>query len=83
MSSELLQRYGDVPMTLESELGRCMLPVREVLALAPGSVIKLPSRAGSDVQLFVGGAPFAAGEFIRSGEAPAVRLLSFGSGKAS
>lgn len=81
--NEFIQRYADLPMTVESELGRCTMPVREVLALGPGSVIKLPSRAGSEVKLFVGGAPFAAGEFIRSGETPAVRLLTFGSRKAN
>jgi len=73
-----LKRYAELPMNVESELGRCFMPVREVLALAPGSVFKLPVPAGSNVQLLVGGAPFAWGELLRTGGAPAVRLLKFG-----
>ncbi|HTS77878.1 MAG TPA: FliM/FliN family flagellar motor C-terminal domain-containing protein [Bryobacteraceae bacterium] len=83
MNSEQIQRYAELPLELESELGRCVLPVREVLALAPGSILKLPASFGSNVQLFAGGAPFAAGEWIRSDGVPAIRLLTFGSGKAA
>jgi flagellar motor switch protein FliN/FliY len=81
-ATELIQRFGEIPMTLESELGRCVLPVREILALAPGSVLNLRVPAGSNVQVLVGGAPFAAGELVQSGGAPAVRLLNFNQGKA-
>lgn len=80
ISPEQIRRYAELPLVLESEIGRCMLPVREVLALAPGSVIKLPGAPGR-VQLLAGGAPFATGEVIRSGGAPAVRVLAFGKGK--
>jgi flagellar motor switch protein FliN len=79
--AQSIQRYAELPMKVESELGRCFMPVREVLALAPGSVFKLPLPAGSNVQVLVGGAPFATGEFVRMGGVPAVRLLDFG-GKA-
>ncbi len=81
-AAEFIHRYGELPMTLESELGRCMLPVREILALAPGSVMKLPVPAGANVRVLVGGAPFAGGELVRSGSAPAIRLLTFGERKA-
>lgn len=77
LSSEHISRYADLPLVVETELGRCMLPMREVLALSAGSVIKLPLPAGSKVHLLVGGAPFAAGEVVRHGEAKAVRLLNF------
>jgi flagellar motor switch/type III secretory pathway protein FliN len=80
-AAELIHRYGELPMTLEGELGRCVLPVREILALAPGSVLKLPVRTGGNVQVLVGGAPFAAGELVRSGGASAIRLLNFGERK--
>jgi flagellar motor switch protein FliN len=82
VNAELIHRYGELPLTLESELGRCVLPVREILALGPGSVLKLPVPTGGLVQVLVGGAPFAAGELVRSGDGPAVRLLNFGERKA-
>ena len=68
-------------MTLEGELGRCAMPVREILALAPGSVSKLPNPTGGNVQVLVGGAPFAAGELVRIGGATAIRLITFGERK--
>ena len=81
-AAEIIQRYGELPMTLESELGRCEMPVREILALAPGSVLKLPIPSGGKVRVRVGGAPFAAGELVRSGGATAIRLLTFAERKS-
>jgi flagellar motor switch/type III secretory pathway protein FliN len=76
-AAEFIHRYGEMPMALEGELGRCAMPVREILALAPGSVVKLQNPTGGKVQVLVGGAPFAAGELVQSGGAPAIRLLTF------
>lgn len=77
ISSEQVNRYAELPFDVEAELGRLMLPMREILALAPGSVIRLPVRSGARVRLLAGGAPFAAGEVVRIGRAPAVRLQAF------
>jgi flagellar motor switch/type III secretory pathway protein FliN len=79
---EVIHRYGELPMMLEGELGRCVMPVREILALAPGSVVKLQNPAGGKVQVLVGGAPFAAGELVKSGGTTAIRLLTFPERKA-
>jgi flagellar motor switch protein FliN len=78
---EQIARYSLVPMPVESELGRCMMSVREILSLAPGSVIKLTGPVGSKVDLAVGGAPFGAGEMIRVGAALAVRITGFANKK--
>jgi flagellar motor switch/type III secretory pathway protein FliN len=77
INSEQINRYAELPFVVEAELGRLMLPMHEILALSPGSVLRLPVRSGSRVGLRVGGAPFAAGEVLRIGAAPAVRLLAF------
>ncbi|HUA85595.1 MAG TPA: FliM/FliN family flagellar motor C-terminal domain-containing protein [Bryobacteraceae bacterium] len=82
ISHEQIRRYADLPVVLESEIGRSMLSVREVLSLSPGSVIQLPAAGGTQVQLLAGGAPFAMGELIRSGGTEAIRVLSFGIGKS-
>ena len=76
-AAEQIEFYSELPMAVESELGRCMLPVRDVLALSAGSVLKLSVAAGSNVQVLVGGAPFGTAEVVRTGKTPAVRLLSF------
>ena len=78
ISFEQIKRYAGLPLVVESELGRRMLPMRDVVALAPGSIIKLQAVSGANVSVLVGGAPFATGEVIRIGKAPGVRLVSFG-----
>ncbi len=77
ISPEQVNRYAGLPLEVEAELGRLKMPMREVLSLAEGSLLRLPVRSGSRVALRVGGVPFAAGEVVRIGEAPAVRLLKF------
>jgi flagellar motor switch protein FliN/FliY len=53
------------------------MPVREILALAPGSVIKLSNAVGSPIDVRVGGAPFGAGEIVSVHQKMAVRIVSF------
>jgi len=79
--ADKLGRYSTLPLPVESELGRCMMSVREIISLAPGSVIKLDGALGSEVSLAVGGAPFGSGEMIRAGGGLAVRVTAFASKK--
>jgi flagellar motor switch protein FliN/FliY len=76
-NSEQIAHYALLPLSVESELGRRNMSVREILSLAPGSLIKLPRPVGSTVELFVGGARFGSGEVIRSGRSAAVRITAF------
>ena len=82
-STEALILYGDLLLSVEAEIGRCSMPLRELVALAPGSVIKLPVRTGSALQVLVGEAPFASGELMRADKGAAIRLLNFGREGAS
>jgi len=75
--SERIARFELVPLNVETELGRCSMPVREILSLAPGSVIKLSSPVGSKVDVLVGGAPFGFGDLTRLGNSIGVRLTGF------
>jgi flagellar motor switch protein FliN/FliY len=76
-TAEKVARYASVPLAVESELGRRNMSVREILSLAPGSLIKLTGPIGSQVDLYVGGAPFGSGEMIRVGGSLAVRMTKF------
>jgi flagellar motor switch protein FliN/FliY len=73
-TAEHVARYSMLSLPVESELGRCMLSVREILALAPGSLIKLSSPVGSPVDLYAGGARLGSGEVIKTGKSLAVRV---------
>ncbi len=54
----------DVAVEVSVELGSCRLPMREVLQLAPGSVVSLEKPTDAPVDLCVNGKPFARGEVV-------------------
>ncbi len=62
-----MSRYAQLSFPLEAELGRCEMPVCEILSLAPGSLLTLDQPVGSKVTLFVGGASFCSGRHDASG----------------
>jgi len=79
---EQIARYGKLPLPLEPELGRCSLTVGEILALAPGSLIKLTRPLGEKIHLKVAGVPFGSGELVRMGGVLSVRVTGFHAAKA-
>jgi flagellar motor switch protein FliN/FliY len=54
----------DVPVSVTVELGSTKLPMREVLALTSGSIIKLDKMAEEPVELLVNGKRLARGEVV-------------------
>lgn len=59
-----LDVLANVEMTVTVELGRTRMPVRQLLGLAPGSVIELNRSANTPVDVFVNGTLFARGEVV-------------------
>ena len=59
-----LELLLDVPVDLSVELGSCQMPMREVLQLAPGTVVQLDKIADSPVDLFVNKKLIARGEVV-------------------
>lgn len=74
---EQIAHYGKLPLPLEPELGRCSLTVGEILALAPGSLIKLTRPLGEKIDLNVAGVRFGSGELVRMGGVLSVRIAGF------
>lgn len=54
----------NVGVKVSVELGSCQLPMRDVLQLAPGSVVPLDQAADAPVDLYVNNKKFARGEVI-------------------
>jgi flagellar motor switch protein FliN/FliY len=54
----------DVKVKITVQLGSCLLPMRDVLALAPGSVVQLHQNANDPVGLFVNDRLVAYGEVV-------------------
>ena len=54
----------DVKVKVTVQLGSCLLPMREVLELAPGSVVQLQQSANDPVGLYVNDRLVAYGEVV-------------------
>jgi flagellar motor switch/type III secretory pathway protein FliN len=72
-----INRYDDLTLHLEAELGRRVMSVREVLGVSEGSVIALPRAVGSKIDVQVGGAPFGSAELVQLGGGLALRFATF------
>ena len=59
-----LELLLDVRVQLTIELGSCQMPMRDVLQLAPGSVVKLDQAAQQPVNLFANQKQIARGEVV-------------------
>jgi flagellar motor switch protein FliN/FliY len=69
MSSSLesprnLEVLFDIPVQLSVELGSCQLPMKEVLQLEVGSVVRLDKEAEAPVELYVNEKLVARGEVV-------------------
>lgn len=64
----------DIALELSVELGRSMVPVRDVLRFAQGSLIQLNKLAGEPVDVLVNGKLIARGEVVVVDDSFGVRL---------
>ena len=69
----------DIPLEVTVELGRTHLELRELLALAAGSVVELGKLAGEPLDLLVNGKLVARGECVMVNEKFGVRLTDIAS----
>jgi flagellar motor switch protein FliN/FliY len=64
MEDKALDIVLDVKVKVTVQLGSCLLPMRDVLELAPGSVVQLHQQASDPVGLFVNDKLVAYGEVV-------------------
>jgi flagellar motor switch protein FliN/FliY len=69
-----LELLNDVELGVTVELGRARMPVRELLAITPGSVIELDRAAGAPVDVLVNGTLIARGEVVVVDEEFGIRI---------
>lgn len=74
---EEIGRMADVPIGIDVELDRKVIPMRELLELAPGSIIKMTRSAGENIDILVGGALVGFGEIVIIEETVGVRITDF------
>lgn len=56
--------FRDVPVVIEVLLGTGGMPVRQLVRLEPGVVLRLDSAAGADLVVRATGVPLALGEVV-------------------
>jgi flagellar motor switch protein FliN/FliY len=78
-----LQLLHAVEMQVTVELGRTMLSVRDLLSLAPGSIVELDRAAGAPVDILVNGTVFATGEVVVIDDEFGVRVTEIATGDAA
>ena len=77
-----LELLMDVRVKVTVELGNCQLPMREVLQLNIGSVVKLDKPAQAPVDLFVNQKRIARGEVVVVDDSYGIKITElFGSTK--
>ena len=64
MDERTLDIVLDVKVKVTVQLGSCQLPMREVLELAPGSVVQLNQHASDPVGLYINEKLVAYGEVV-------------------
>ncbi len=64
----------NVPLEVTAELGRCSMPVADVLKLGTGSIVELDRMAGGPVDIYVNNKLFARGEVVAVDENFGVRV---------
>lgn len=65
---------NDVDMEVTVELGRTVMPIRELLALQPGMVVEIDRAAGAPIDVLVNGRLIARGEVVVIDEEFGVRI---------
>ena len=78
--SRSLDMLHDVEMAVTVELGRTRMTVREILGLAPGTVVELDRAAGAPVDVVVNGTLIARGEVVVIDEEFGIRVTEIVSG---
>jgi len=74
-----VERYAEVLLPVEAELGRCRLSIRELLNLQEGTILRLSRSVGEDLPIYVGGALIGRGEAIRLSQTMGIRITVFSS----
>jgi len=71
-----IEMLYDISLPVSVELGRTSLLIKELLDLAPGSIVELDKLAGEPAEILVNGKPVARGEVVVVDENFGVRITS-------
>ena len=73
-SSDVLQRFGELPFVVELELGTLSMSIGEIFQLQEGSVLRTDHPAGAPFPLFASNVKLAEAEIIVIDNTVSVRV---------
>jgi len=73
-ASDVLQRFGELPLVVELELGTLSMSIGEIFQLQEGSVLRTDHPAGAPFPLFASNVKLAEAEVIVIDETVSVRV---------
>jgi flagellar motor switch protein FliN len=76
-SPEEIAHFAEVPLEVEVELDRKIMPLSAILDLKQGSVIKLTRSVGENMSILVGGVLIGYGEIVIIEELMGIRITDF------
>jgi flagellar motor switch protein FliN len=74
LDPSLLSKFGQIEVKVAVELGSAQLPLRDLAAVQPGSVLVLDRRVGEPINLVVNGRLFARGTTVVIGDQLGVKI---------
>jgi flagellar motor switch protein FliN/FliY len=72
-----IEPMAEVPVTIEVELDRRVMLMREVLELGEGSMIRTSRSAGENIDIYIGGVLGGSGEIVVIEDTIGVRITDF------
>ncbi len=74
---EKVAHISDVPISVDVELDRKIMTLREILEMDTGAVIKMSRSAGENIDVLVGGDVIGFGEIVIIEDTVGVRITDF------
>jgi flagellar motor switch protein FliN/FliY len=66
--------FLDLPLQLSVEIGRTRMKTREILELAPSSIVKLSRSTGEGVEVYAANRPLVRGEIVAVEDRTGIRI---------
>jgi flagellar motor switch protein FliN len=77
MAANHLGTLAQMPIELEGQLDSRIITMKEVLALEPGSLLRLERSAGENIDIFAGGSLLGFGEIVVVENKICIRVTDF------
>ena len=76
-SHQEIAHFSDIPVNVDVELDRRLIPLSAILELKQGSLIKMSRSAGENIDVLVGGTVVGFGEIVIIEDLMGVRITDF------